>query len=112
MIKLEGIHRKKSEFSISPLSGDVLYSEVRNLFKLIEDYRNPIYVQIPIEDFFMSALALFTLKFSSLLKFDEELRTETGKSRLAGLFQIHEVPSDTRMREVLDLFELFDPWGH
>ncbi len=103
-----GIPVQKSEFPISPSSGDILYSNVRILFKLIEDYRNPknpIFVQIPIEDFFMSALALFTLKFPSLLKFDEELRKETEKLRLARLCQIPEVPSDTRMREVLDLFD-------
>lgn len=51
----------------------------------------------------MSGLALFTLKFPSLLKFD--LTTRQGGivgQNIKNLFQIKAVPSDTYMRERLD----------
>lgn len=59
----------------------------------------------PIElvDCLMSGLAIFSLKFPSLLQFEEQSK-EIGliKRNLRTLYQIEQVPSDTYLRERLD----------
>lgn len=47
----------------------------------------------------MSGLAMFSLKFPSLLKFDEGKNENKIKHNLKTLFQIQRTPSDTYMRE-------------
>jgi len=54
-------------------------------------------------DCLMSGLALFTFKFSSLLKFDKESReNQNVKGNLQRLFALKKTPCDTQMRERLD----------
>ena len=59
----------------------------------------------PIElvDCLMSGLAIFSLKFPSLLQFEEQTK-QAGliKKNLKTLYQIEQVPSDTYLRERLD----------
>ena len=53
----------------------------------------------------MSGLAAFSLKFPSLLQFDQKVRGGEGPveaQNLCTLFGVSKVPSDTRMRERLD----------
>ena len=50
---------------------------------------------ISITDCLMSALAVFKLKFPSLLQFDEAREGEPIKQNLKNLFGIEKVPSDT-----------------
>ena len=50
----------------------------------------------------MSALAVFKLKFPSLLQFDEAKEEEAIKQNLNNLFGLNQVPCDTCMRERLD----------
>ncbi len=80
-------------------------------FKNLPDFRDPTRIEIPIEDFFMSGLAVFALKFPSLLQFEEEMRKQKRVTSLPNLFYISRVPSDTRMREVVDEYsnEVFRP---
>ena len=59
----------------------------------------------PIElvDCLMSGLAIFGLKFPSLLQFEEQSKqVELIKKNLRTLYQIEQVPSDTYLRERLD----------
>ncbi len=60
----------------SSLSGPVLYRSLHDQFKNLPDFRDPTRIEIPIEDFFMSGLAVFALKFPSLLQFEEEMRKQ------------------------------------
>jgi hypothetical protein len=54
-------------------------------------------------DCLMSGLAIFGMKYSSLLKFDQDSRTNaTIKSNLNSLYLIDKVPCDTQLRERLD----------
>lgn len=55
-----------------------------------------------IECCLMSALAVFKLKFPSLLQFEESTKELPLKQNLKNLFKIKDVPSDTYMRERLD----------
>ena len=54
-------------------------------------------------DCLMSGLAVYGLKYASLLKFDEAARGDDAvRSNLRRLYGVARVPSDTRMRERLD----------
>lgn len=57
---------------------------------------------ISITDCLSSALAIFKLKFPSLLQFEDALIDEHIKQNIKNLFEIENVPCDTYMRERLD----------
>ena len=50
----------------------------------------------------MSALAVFGLKYPSLLQFDETYEEATIRHNLKTLYKVNKAPSDTYMRKVLD----------
>ena len=58
---------------------------------------------IPLVDYLMSGLAIFSMKFPSLLQFEEQ-SNHGGmiKRNLRTLYQIDQVPSDMYLREHLD----------
>lgn len=57
---------------------------------------------ISITDCLSSALAIFKLKFPSLLQFEYALSDEHIKQNIKNLFEVKNVPCDTYMRERLD----------
>jgi hypothetical protein len=57
---------------------------------------------ISLKDCLMSALAMFGLKFPSLLQFDQKKDEEIIKHNLSTLYGVENTPSDSYMREVLD----------
>ena len=60
---------------------------------------------ISLVDTLMSAYALFSLKYPSLLQFDRHHRENMISHNLKHIFGIQNVPSDTQMRERLDEIE-------
>lgn len=58
--------------------------------------------KIPLADCLMSGLALFGLKFPSLLQFDQGLNDDAIKHNLRTLYGVQNAPCDTYMRERLD----------
>lgn len=89
------------------LSAKGLLAKVRERFKTISE---PLVGrqgdrEISIADCCMSALAMFKLKFSSMLQFDTHNKEEPIKTNLKNLFKVTHVPSDTYMRERLDLID-------
>lgn len=56
-------------------------------------------------DCLMSGLAMFKLKMSSLLQFDQQSRVTPVKENIENLFGVKKVPCDTYMREQLDQFD-------
>jgi hypothetical protein len=79
------------------LSADALYALLGESFARVPDPRRAN-SPIPLSDALLSAFALFALKDPSLLAFDG--RRSDGN--LKTLFGIGQIPSDTRMREILD----------
>ena len=57
---------------------------------------------ISLTDCLMSAVAMFKLKFPSLLQFEKAKAEEPIKQNLKNLFGLENIPSDTYMRERLD----------
>ena len=82
------------------LSVTGLLRVVRQVFAKIP--RELKWQKISLTDCLMSALAMFGMKSPSLLAFDGPKLEETVQHNLRTLYKISRVPSDTRMREVLD----------
>lgn len=80
------------------LSADGLIKLVGQGFAKIEDHRL-MNVGIPLRDALMSGVAMFALKDSSMLAFDER---RTKGENLRRVFGIEQIPSDTQMRTILD----------
>jgi len=81
------------------LSIQGLLSEARRFFLKIPDHSNG---KIPLVDHLMSGLALFGLKYPSLLQFDQERQSESKRVNLDSLYGIKNPPCDTYFRERLD----------
>lgn len=74
-------------------------TKARNLFLGIKDKR-AINATYRLSDIFMSGLAMFSLKYASLLDFDEQTLME--RDNLQRIFKIEKVCSDTHLRKTLD----------
>ena len=82
------------------LSAPGLLNTVRQCFDQIDD--NKVNRSICLTDCLMSGLAVFGLKYPSLLQFDKNRNDELIKPNLQSLYGITQAPSDTYMRERLD----------
>ena len=92
---------RKMGFVRKNLSADGLHKIVRHSIyreKLPERPR----LKISWHDCIMSGLAVFGLKFPSLLKFEQSQCEPFIKRNLKNLYNIKQIPSDTYMRERLD----------
>jgi len=83
------------------VSAPGLLKAVRGCFERIAD---PLASRgLTLTDTLMSGLAVFGLKYPSLLQFDRDARAvELIRSNLSSLYGIERAPSDTAMRERLD----------
>jgi len=90
------------------LSGKSLLQGIYDQFKSVGDKREPLKIEIPMADALMSAFAIFSLKFASLLKFEEAMKARVNYSNLHTLYGVVRVPSDTQMRTILDDVETKD----
>jgi len=83
------------------LSFDSLIRQIRLRAQQLPDSRNGIRCSYSVADAVMSAIALFALKDSSLLAFQDR----RNDANMKNIFRILQVPSDTQMREILDPLE-------
>jgi hypothetical protein len=83
------------------VSAPALLNQVRRSFEKIPDPR--CYgQQFSLPDVLMSGLAIFGLKYPSLLKFDEQRNEERIRANLKSLYGVEQAPCDTQLRSVLD----------
>lgn len=90
------------------LSARGLLSKVRDVFTQVHEPLRGSQGKsknISICDSLMSALAIFKLKFPSLLQFERSKDDEIIKQNLKNLFKVKRVPCDTYMRERLDCID-------
>jgi len=96
-----GIHSGEKKH----LSANGMLEKVRYAFTKIpeapKDTRG-LKSKIPLVDCLMSGVALFGLKFPSLLQFDQGQNDETIKHNLRTLYGVQKAPCDTYLRERLD----------
>lgn len=87
------------------LSANGMLAKIRSIFAQISDpHRDArgLKSKIPLVDCLLSGLAIFGLKFPSLLQFDQGLNDDAVKHNLKTLYGVDKAPSDTYMRERLD----------
>ncbi|MGA9407757.1 MAG: hypothetical protein WBW71_11560 [Bacteroidota bacterium] len=89
------------------LSANGLLGIIRNQFAKIDLPHARVERGTPITlvDCLMSGLAVFSLKYPSLLKFDESLSEKITRHNLRTLFGVEQAPCDTYMRERCDEVE-------
>ena len=83
------------------LSCKTLFGVVKTSFSKIKDIEIRKRT-ISLTDCLLSGYAVFSLKYSSLLQFDNSYREDTTKHNLKQVYGINQAPSDTQMRERLD----------
>ena len=85
------------------LSMPGLLATTRKSFNRLPDaYHDSQRFVYPLVDHLMAGLAVFLLKYPSLLSFDEDTKDQIIAYNLKQLFGLGYVPSDTQMRERLD----------
>jgi hypothetical protein len=86
------------------LSTPGLLRAIRACFATVVDPRTGC--EIPLVDALMSGLAVFGLKYPSLLKFDEAYQNEAViRANLQSLYGVERAPCDTQLRTRLDPLE-------
>ena len=78
-----------------------LLALVRKEFEQIKEYRIKT-ISYQLADVLMSALAMFGLKYPSLLRFEQNRHEPILRANLKNLYGVERAPSDTQMREILD----------
>lgn len=90
------------------LSSKGMLTKVRSIFSEIPEPQRDtrgIKSKIPLVDCLMAGLAVFGLKFPSLLQFDQGLNDDAVKHNLKTLYGVDKAPCDTYMRERLDCID-------
>ena len=90
------------------LSARGLLGDVRKVFSKVKDPesgKGSGNGKISLVDCLMSGLAIFGLKYPSLLQFDKHKNSKTIKSNIKSLYQIINPPCDTYLRERLDVVD-------
>jgi hypothetical protein len=82
-------------------SAPALLGQIREDFGKIPDHRHGGQ-QFSLQDVLMSGLAVFGLKYPSLLKFDEQRHEARTRANLKSLYGVSQAPCDTQLRTVLD----------
>lgn len=87
----------------SELWGQKLIAQIRSKFKTVNG-NNPFVKPrtITLVDCLMSCFSIFSLKWPSLMKYQENIRQDTLVKNLKTLYGINNPPSDTYLRERLD----------
>ncbi len=78
---------------------DSLIKELHSFFSTIRDPRNRS-INYSFVDYLMSGFAMFSLKYPSLLQFENQ--SDNEKNNLRSMFGISSLCSDAQMRKVLD----------
>lgn len=82
-------------------SAPSLLQTLRRHFETVPEHQNKR-SQIPLADALMSGLAVFGLKYPSLLKFEEAYNEGVIRHNLHTLYGVERAPCDTQLRTILD----------
>ncbi|MBM3198369.1 MAG: transposase [Chlamydiae bacterium] len=84
------------------LCASFLITSVKKTFSKISDPRKLAQDAISLTDHLMSGLAIFGLKFPSLLQYDRSRKEPPIETNMKDLYLVENLPSDTYLRERLD----------
>ena len=102
MVKVNPTPQKTKPLRLNKyFSAPALLDQIRKDFEKLPDPRRSGQ-QFSLADVLMSGLAVFGLKYPSLLKFDENRNEERVRTNLRNLYGVLQAPCDTQLRTVLD----------
>jgi hypothetical protein len=87
---------------LQSLTLEALIDMLSTRFTYIPDTRHPERIDYSLHDTLMSGFAMLFFQHPSLLEFQRKMKQRRSRCNLETLFGVHEVPSDTQMREILD----------
>ena len=87
---------------LKSLTLEAIVELLATAFGELEDSRAADQLTYPLHDTVMSGFALMFFQHPSLLQFQRAMQQKRRRCNLQTIFGVHEVPSDTQMREILD----------
>src|SRR5215475_5817266 len=87
---------------LKSLTLEAIIELLATAFGELEDARAADQLTYPLHDTVMSGFALMFFHHPSLLQFQRAMPQKRRRCNLQTIFGVHEVPSDTQMREILD----------
>ena len=91
---------------LKSLTLEAIVELLATTFGELEDPRTADQLTYPLHDTLMSGFALMFFQHPSLLQFQRAMQQKRRRCNLETVFGVHEVPSDTQMREILDGVEI------
>jgi transposase len=87
---------------LKSLTLEAIVDLLATTFSDVEDPRAAEQLSYPLHDTLMSGFALMFFQHASLLQFQRAMEKKRQRSNLQTIFGVHEIPSDTQMREISD----------
>lgn len=87
---------------LKSLTLEAIVDLLATTFGAVEDSRAAEQLSYPLHDTLMSGFALMFFQHPSLLQFQRAMAKKRRRCNLQTIFGVHEIPSDTQMREILD----------
>jgi hypothetical protein len=84
------------------LTLEAMLTLLSTTFSHIPDPRRADRVDYSLHDTLMSGFAMMFFQHPSLLEFQRKMHQRRGRCNLETIFGVHEVPSDSQMRDILD----------
>ncbi len=87
---------------LKSLTLEAIVDLLATTFRAVEDDRTPEQLRYSLLDTLMSGFAMMFFQHPSLLQFQRAMERKRRRCNLQTIFGVHEIPSDTQMREILD----------
>jgi hypothetical protein len=87
---------------LKSLTVEAIVELLASTFGDVEDPRAAEQLRYPLPDALMSGFAVMFFQHPSLLQFQRAMQQKRRRCNLQTIFGVHEVPSDTQMRKILD----------
>src|SRR6266446_6744187 len=87
---------------LKSLTLEAMVDFLATTFRVLEDARAVDQLTYPLHDTLLSGFALMFFQHPSLLQFQRAMKQKRRRCNLESIFGVHDVPSDTQMREILD----------
>ena len=91
---------------LKSLTLEAIVDLLATTFGAVADARAVEQLRYPLQDTLMSGFAMMFFQHASLLQFQRAMKQKRGRCNLQTIFGVHEVPSDTQRREILDGVEV------
>src|SRR5260370_4188236 len=88
--------------TVKSMNLEAIVELLATTFRAVEDDRTPEQLRYSLLDTLMSGFAMMFFQHPSLLQFQRAMERKRRRCNLQTIFGVHEIPSDTQMREILD----------